>query len=337
MPSLVHEIAVARLSRAPSLLHVLAERLLGKAPPAALRPVDSVIRLANPEEIHPDLVLATGKRGPWDAVEVQRRIDRAKARRWPVLVGLLQDQRRCMGDLWVITTSLRAAEWARTACHTRGPRGTLLQVEPVVLCLSPEHIEVLLDERHPSLAFFAAWAMQDRHGTEAAEVVERAFSITDGLPDALRREQERDILNVLNRRMVAVLKERIMETARNRESRWVKELREDLAVFFGEQIKAEIKAEGKMEGKAEGKQEALLAVLEARGLRISRAERAMVVGCTDLSTLDHWLARAVAAATTKDVLARDPVQGAKRARPGVPPQRGSGGTPRRAPAPRSAR
>ena len=318
MPSLIHEIAVARLGQDPTLLHAIAEKLRGLPPPAVLRPVDSAVRLANPEEVRPDLVLATGKRGPWDAIEVQRRIDRAKARRWPVLVSLLQDQRRCVGDLWVITASHRVAEWARTACHARGPGGTQMRLEPIVLCLSPAQIHALLDERHPSLAFFAAWAMQDRHGTEAADVIERAFSITDALPDPLRRRQKRDILNVLNRRMLAVLKERIMAATRDLESRWVRELREELSVI------------ARVEGKAEGKQEALLAVLEARGLPISEAERAMVVGCTDLMTLGRWLTRAVAAPTTAEALARDPepeangaarpaaAQGQRRRRPARP-------------------
>src|SRR4051812_49038859 len=121
MPSAVHEIAVARLSQDPSLLPSLAEKLLGRPPPRVLRPVDSALRLANPEEVRPDLILARGKRGPWDAVEVQRRRDHAKARRWPLLVALLHDQRRRMGDLWVLTACRSTARWARTACDATGP------------------------------------------------------------------------------------------------------------------------------------------------------------------------------------------------------------------------
>jgi hypothetical protein len=44
--------------------------------------------------------------------------------------------------------------------------------------------------------------MQHRHGPEAEQVVERALSVTDRLSDtALRWQQERDILGVLNRRL----------------------------------------------------------------------------------------------------------------------------------------
>src|SRR5205085_1857130 len=121
---------------------------------------------------------------------------------------LLHDQRGCMGDVWVLTASRRTAAWARTACDAAGPNGTRIRVEPIVLLLGPEDVEALLDEGRPSLAFFAAWAMQSRHGPEAEEVVERALRVTDRLPDAaLRRRQERDILGVLNRRLVDKLKE----------------------------------------------------------------------------------------------------------------------------------
>jgi hypothetical protein len=70
MPSLAHEIAVARLDRDPSLLPALAEKLLGKRPRGRHRPVDSTVRFVEPAEIRPDLILGRGRRGPWDAIEV---------------------------------------------------------------------------------------------------------------------------------------------------------------------------------------------------------------------------------------------------------------------------
>jgi hypothetical protein len=88
MPSLAHEIAVARLARDPTLLSSLAEKL-GKPPPAGHRLADSTVRFVDPIEVRPDLILAHGKRGPWDAIEVQLRRDSRKARRWGVLVGAL--------------------------------------------------------------------------------------------------------------------------------------------------------------------------------------------------------------------------------------------------------
>ena len=62
MPSPAHEIAVARLARDPSLLSALAEKLLDRPVPARASPADSTVRVAEPAEVRPDLVLAEGER-----------------------------------------------------------------------------------------------------------------------------------------------------------------------------------------------------------------------------------------------------------------------------------
>jgi Uma2 family endonuclease len=57
------------------------------------------------------------------------------------------------------------------------------------------------------------------------------------------------------------------------------------------------------EGKAEGKAEAVLSILEARGVAVSEPVRARILGCGDLPTLDAWLRRAVDAASGDEVVA----------------------------------
>ena len=66
-----------------------------------------------------------------------------------------------------------------------------------------------------------------------------------------------------------------------------------------EQEKAQLRTAAKAEGKAEG----ILAMLQARGLQVSEAVRARVLGCKDHSMLDHWLLRAATAASDNDVIA----------------------------------
>ena len=56
-------------------------------------------------------------------------------------------------------------------------------------------------------------------------------------------------------------------------------------------------------GKAEGKTDAIFAVLAARGVVVDAAIRARIEGCSDLATLDRWLARAATATTAADVTA----------------------------------
>jgi hypothetical protein len=216
-----------------------------------------------------------------------------------------------MGDLWVITASKRTAAWARRACDVTGPGGTRLRVEPVVLLLGAKEVDSLLDDGRPSLAFFAAWAMQRRHGPEAEQIVERAFEVTDRLPrKALRRAQGRDILGVLNRRLVDKLKETVMDEKRKLESRWVREMRHELfadAIAEGRtEGRTEGKAEGRAEGEAKGKRDALLLVLDGRGLAITRPERAAILACDDPAKLDRWIAASGKAASVGELLAETP-------------------------------
>jgi hypothetical protein len=58
---------------------------------------------------------------------------------------------------------------------------------------------------------------------------------------------------------------------------------------------------------AEGKAEALLAILEARGLDVSVEVRAVIEGCKDVEVLGRWIARAMTAGTAEAVVAPAPL------------------------------
>jgi predicted transposase YdaD len=61
------------------------------------------------------------------------------------------------------------------------------------------------------------------------------------------------------------------------------------------------KTEGKKEGRREGEADAILLVLQARGLDVSDVERERISGCTDLKQLKRWIIRAATAAKTGDL------------------------------------
>jgi len=65
--------------------------------------------------------------------------------------------------------------------------------------------------------------------------------------------------------------------------------------------RVEGRAEGRVEGRAEGRASALLAIFDARGFRVSRALRKRVTSCTDVATLDRWIARAATADSADEV------------------------------------
>jgi hypothetical protein len=68
-----------------------------------------------------------------------------------------------------------------------------------------------------------------------------------------------------------------------------------------EQVRRASKAEGKAEGKVEGKAEALLRILARRGLAVSEAQQALILGTSDVATLDRWLDDAVVAERAEDI------------------------------------
>ncbi|HEU4410436.1 MAG TPA: HEPN domain-containing protein, partial [Polyangiaceae bacterium] len=61
-------------------------------------------------------------------------------------------------------------------------------------------------------------------------------------------------------------------------------------------------AKGKAEGLREGKAAALLTVLAARGLAVDGETRARIEACDDGAQLDRWLARALGAASAREVV-----------------------------------
>ncbi|WP_437591563.1 hypothetical protein [Sorangium sp. So ce1000] len=315
MPSTPHEVLIVALREQPGLLGALVSKLTGVQLPRRLKPADATLRFVKPAELRLDLVLHGGRRR-WVLVELQRSVDPAKRRRWPLAASLLFSQTGALGDVIVITARRAVARWAERVACVRTRLGTLLQLKPVVLHLGHAEGKALLDERHPELALFAAWAMQHRHGPEARAVVERAFELTERLPRALRRAQQRAILSVLSERMLELLREASMNPDKIPETPAARKLRLFLEAQGRKKGRAEGEAKGRTEGRAEGRQDALLTLLRARGLTPSQDDEARIRACSDAVKLDRWIAQAATATTVREALGtRSP---AARARPRAP-------------------
>jgi hypothetical protein len=59
---------------------------------------------------------------------------------------------------------------------------------------------------------------------------------------------------------------------------------------------------GLRKGNAKGKAESVLSILEARGIRLTKAARAKILSCSDAELLDRWVRSAVSAASAAEVL-----------------------------------
>jgi hypothetical protein len=67
-----------------------------------------------------------------------------------------------------------------------------------------------------------------------------------------------------------------------------------------------------LQGKAEGMTRSLLALLGLLGLHVTPAERAHILGTTDLARIDRWFERAATAPSTAAVLGPRPRRGPSR-------------------------
>jgi hypothetical protein len=295
MPGTPHEVVLLAMRENPELFAEVLRRVVGTDMPGPIEVIDSNVRFAASLETRPDLVLRTPNgTSRWTIVELQNRKDEGKCRSWLLAVSVLL-QRDGMGDVVVITASRRVAAWAKGAAHHRGERGTSLGLTPVILLLSKDHVEALLDPARPELAIFAVWARCRGHGPEARRVATRAVELTEELPAPLREAQTRAILAMLSQRLLASLKEMAMDVDKVPETKASRAFR----LFFEQRGEAR----GEAQGKAQGKREALLAVIAARGLSPTKDERASIDGLTNPTVLDRCIQAAVTAASVGAVLA----------------------------------
>src|ERR1700679_3054175 len=209
MPGSAHEVLLASIHERPALLAALVTKLRGASLPPGLAPVDSNTRFVETAEVRPDLLL-TGEPHAWTILELQGKVDPDKRRRWLLAASVLLNQTGVLGDVLVITARRSVARWARKVAHVATELGTRLALTPVVFHLGAATVKLLIDEQHPELAQFAAWAMHHRHGPEAKEVVEQAIEVTSRLPAPLQEGQMRAIMRMLSDRMLAALKEHTM-------------------------------------------------------------------------------------------------------------------------------
>jgi hypothetical protein len=285
MPSLSHEALLILFRNRPELAPELLRDALHVALPAysEVRLESADLTDVSPAEYRADLVilLVDGKPVLGIVVEVQLQRDDRKRFTWPVYVAGLRARLACPACVLVVTPNEAVADWCRAPIDL-GPGGAL---SPLVI--GPASVPVIDDvafaERDPELAVLSVMA----HGHEPhAEVIGRAALLASlGLSD------ERQVL--YSDLVFAALSHAARTALEDLMAGGTYEFQSEFAKKHQAKGRAEGKAEGKAEGRTEGRAEALLAVLEARGLRTSDEARARILACTDVAQLDTWIRKAV--------------------------------------------
>lgn len=206
---------------------------------------------------------------------------------------------RCPASVLVVTADAAAARWAAR------PVDTGVGCRFVSLVLGPETIPEVTDADHaceqPELALLSVQA--HGQGEHAEPIAHAALAAISGLPEERGKLYLEIIWHAVGQMLRQKLEATMMENYEY-QSPWVKKWNRLQAE--AEQAKAEAtsaKAEA-TSAKAEGEARTLLRIIEGRGLALTEAQRAQIMACKDIPTLDGWTDR-VLVVTSVDELLKD--------------------------------
>jgi hypothetical protein len=220
---------------------------------------------------------AQGKSELGVIVEVQLAVDEDKLFSWPVYVAGLRADLECAACVIVATPSRNVAEWASQPIVI-GPGNVF---RPIVL--GPEQLPLITDEGEASRALAVAVLGVLAHARSRPEEAARAALATAkaclGVSNRLFVWCYDVFCEALSGAALAIL-EKLMELdVRNLKSEFSRR-----HVAFGEA-------------------EAVLEVLEARGLPVTADQRERIRSCADFDMLKGWLRKAVTATSTDELFA----------------------------------
>ncbi|MFG1789858.1 hypothetical protein [Nocardia sp. NPDC049149] len=227
----------------------------------------------NPTEYRADLVVVFAE-GTTPAVavviEIQLQPDKDKTWSWPVYLTTLRARLKCPTILLVLCPD------QRTATHCRKPITVAPEFTLKPLVLSPADIPVVTDAEaataNPELTVLSAIAHGSHPDREAILTV-LATCVLPG-PGGTRYI---DLVSGLLPEAARHFLESVMTAGYEYQNELIR------TYYF------------------EGEAEALLTVLEARGLTVSEKIRTRIQECTDREQFDAWLRRAANATAAEDI------------------------------------
>jgi hypothetical protein len=291
MPSIAHEAFVLLFRNRPELAPELLRDALGVTLPAYAEARVEAADLSdvNPAEYRADLVvlLVAGKPVLAIVVEVQLQPDARKRFTWPVYIAGLRARFECEACVLVVTPSEAVANWARTPIEM-GPGS---RVVPFVI--GPQAVPVVRDieaaKRDPELAVLSAMAHgKDETGPQVALAALAAARGLDGERGLLYSDLVMASLSGATRTAM----EELMASGNY-------EYQSD----FAKSHQAKGRAEGEAKGRAEGEARGVLNVLSARGLVVSEEQKARILACSNVETLDGWIRKAVTVTSADELFA----------------------------------
>jgi hypothetical protein len=292
MASMKHEGLLALFRNRPTLAPELLQDALGLALPVSSEAqVESAeFTQVVPTEYRADLVvlLLDGKPILAIVAEVQLSRDEDKRKSWPLYLTSLRSRVNCPKVLLVVAPDAAVDRWCAQPIELGHP-GFVLQ--PLVA--GPDAIPAIVDEQaareDPELAVLSAMA----HGRneEVGPAIARAVM-----------SAARDLDDERCSFYVDLAMSSLSEAAR----RTLEELMKSGNYEYQSEFARKYVAQGLEKGRQEGEMDALLEVLDARGLKVDAEARQRILACKDLAQLKAWLRKAVTVSSVQELFEASP-------------------------------
>ncbi len=237
------------------------------------------------------------------AIEAQRKKVSSKPASWAYYTSYLWTTYGLPTALMVVCQDHATAKWAQQPVASGPPGLPTLTLTPLVV--GPHNTPAITDpaEAREDLVMAALSAIthaaepdinailkalsaalqQDVSEDDADPIIE---FVAQGLGDSPARKLWRNLVAV----DLSFYKSYIAE-----------EIRDEGRLEGRAEGRAEGVAEGRAEGVAQGKANAILLVLEQRGIHVPAEAHDRITGCSDLGLLDTWLTRALTATSAAEI------------------------------------
>ncbi|WP_155054818.1 RpnC/YadD family protein [Streptomyces blattellae] len=219
-------------------------------------------------------------------VESQGKPNKKKRGSWPYYLSYLYEKYHWEPVLIVVTQSSATARWAAQPIHLGMGGCPSLTVRPLVL--GPDNVPLIADVdeavANPSLAVLSA--MTHGRGPQAPAILESLV--------AALRKVEPDTAAAFAQFVDSCLADPQVKQM------W-RDLMTTMHYFYRHPLAEEIREQGRVEGRIE----AILNILEWRGIPVSDAVRSRVGTCTDQGLLTLWARRAMDVESAEDLFQVD--------------------------------
>jgi hypothetical protein len=298
-PSLIHEGVIALVRNKPAFAASLLRDLFNEEIPLfdEARLTEASLNDLVPIEYRADAVvlfdIVYNNKKPVFGTIFEVQLDRKdrKGYTWPLYGVAARARYECPFVVTVVTPDPAVARWASEPVECgNGMIFRARVIGPDIIPKVTDHDQAM---REPQLAVLSLVAHGGGDVDVALAIARAAVIAVSPLPD----EQQ-------------VLYSHLIKKTLSEAVRKALAMDHQIEKFFTEadrlshdQVRAEGKVEGKAEGKAEGKVEALMMLVEQRGLAITEEQRRKILACKDLPTAERWLRRAISAASVDELLA----------------------------------